>query len=119
MSTAKNKVQLIGNIGNAPEIRTFESGKKMARFSVATNDSYRNAGGEWNTDTQWHNIIAWGKVADLAEELLTRGCTISVEGKLMNNSYTGKDGVKRYYTQVVAFHLELVEKEVKEEVAVA
>lgn len=119
MSTAKNKVQLIGNIGNAPEIRTFESGKKMARFSVATDDSYRNAGGEWNTDTQWHNIIAWGKMADKAEELLTRGCAISIEGKLMNNSYTGKDGVKRYYTQVVAYQLELVEKEAREEAAVA
>ncbi len=119
MSTAKNKVQLIGNIGNAPEIRTFESGKKMAKFSIATNESYRNAGCEWVTETQWHDIIAWGKMADRAEELLTRGCAISVEGKLMNNSYTGKDGVKRYSTQVVAYQLGLVEKESNEEVAVA
>lgn len=122
MSTAKNKVQLIGNIGNAPEIRTLESGRKMARFSVATNDSYRTAGGEWVSQTQWHNIIAWGKMAERAEELLDRGSAVAIEGKLMNNSYTGKDGVKKYYTQVQATAIELpqeVEEQETEDEAVA
>lgn len=113
MSTVKNKVQLIGNIGKAPEIRVLESGRKMARFSVATNDNYRTANGEWNTETQWHNIIAWGKAAEKAEEILTRGCEVAVEGKLMNNTYVDKNGVKKYYTQVQAFSLELVAREEK------
>lgn len=115
MSTVKNKVQLIGNIGKAPEIRTLESGRKMAKFSIATDDSYRTAGGEWNTETQWHNIIAWGKMADKAEELLIRGCEVSLEGKLMNNMYTDKNGVKKYFTQVQASDFSLVEKEVETE----
>lgn len=113
MSTVKNKVQLIGNIGKDPEIRTLESGRKMAKFSIATDDSYRTAGGEWNTETQWHNIVAWGKMADKAADILTRGCEVSLEGKLMNNSYTDKNGVKKYFTQVQASNFELVVKEEK------
>ena len=70
MYALKNKVQLIGNLGNNPEIRTIEGGKKMARFSVATNETYRTAKGEKVTETQWHNLIAWGKVADIAEQFL-------------------------------------------------
>ncbi len=115
MSTAKNKVQLIGHIGNAPEIRTLESGRKMARFSVATNDSYCTGNGEWVSQTQWHNIIAWGKLAEKVEESFGRGSEVSIEGKLMNNSYVGKDGVKKYFTHVQAFQVEQVEREEKPE----
>jgi single-strand DNA-binding protein len=100
MYALKNKVQLIGNLGNAPEVKTTESGKKLARFSVATNESYRNAKGEKVTETTWHNLIAWGKVADIAEKYLTKGKEIAIEGKLINRSYTDKDGNKKYITEV-------------------
>lgn len=100
MYALKNKVQLIGNLGNAPEVKTTESGKKLARFSVATNESYRNAKGEKVTETTWHNLVAWGKVADIAEKYLTRGREIAIEGKLINRSYTDKDGNKKYITEV-------------------
>ena len=100
MYALKNKVQLIGNLGNAPEIKTTESGKKLARFSVATNESYRNAKGEKVTETTWHNLVAWGKVADIAEKYLTKGKEVVIEGKLINRSYTDKDGNKKYITEV-------------------
>ena len=100
MYALKNKVQLIGNLGNAPEVKTTESGKKLARFSVATNESYRNASGEKVTETTWHNLVAWGKVADIAEKYLNKGSEIAVEGKLINRSYTDKDGNKKYITEV-------------------
>lgn len=111
----RNKVQLIGNIGKAPEFKTFESGKKMVKFSLATNESYRNVAGERVTETQWHNIIAWGKVAELAMDILDKGKEVSIEGKLMNNTYTDKSGVKRYFTQIQAHQLMLVENPAKEE----
>jgi single-strand DNA-binding protein len=100
MYALKNKVQLIGNLGNAPEVKTTESGKKLARFRVATDETYRNAKGEKVTETTWHNIVAWGKVAELAEKYLTKGKEVAIEGKLINNSYTDKDGNKKYSTEV-------------------
>ncbi len=100
MYALKNKVQLIGNLGNAPEVKTTESGKKLARFSVATNESYRNAKGEKVTETTWHNLVAWGKVAEIAEKYLNKGSEIAIEGKLINRSYTDKDGNKKYITEV-------------------
>ena len=100
MYALKNKVQLIGNLGNAPEVKTLESGKKMARFSVATSESYRNAKGEKVTETQWHNLVAWGKVADIVEKYLTKGKEVAIEGKLVNRSYNDKDGNKKYITEV-------------------
>lgn len=100
MYALKNKVQLIGNLGNAPEVKTLESGKKMARFSVATNESYRNAKGEKVTETQWHSLVAWGKVAEIVEKYLTKGKEVAIEGKLINRSYNDKDGNKKYVTEV-------------------
>ena len=100
MYALKNKVQLIGNLGNAPEVKTTESGKKLARFSVATNESYRNAKGEKVTETTWHNLVAWGKVADLAEKFLHKGTEVVIEGKLINRNYTDKDGIKKYISEV-------------------
>lgn len=100
MYALKNKVQLIGNLGNAPEVKTTENGKKLARFSVATNESYRNAGGEKVTETTWHNLVAWGKVADIAEKYLAKGSEVAIEGKLINRSYTDKDGNKKYITEI-------------------
>jgi len=100
MYALKNKVQLIGNLGNKPEVRSLESGKKMARFSMATNEVYRSQKGDKITETQWHNLIAWGKVADLAEKFLEKGSEIMIEGKLVNRNYTDKDGIKRYVTEI-------------------
>lgn len=100
MYALRNKVQLIGNLGAAPEVKTLESGKKMARFSVATSESYRNAKGEKVTETQWHNLVAWGKVADIVEKYLTKGKEVAIEGKLVNRSYNDKEGNKKYITEV-------------------
>jgi single-strand DNA-binding protein len=100
MYALKNKVQLIGNLGNAPEVKNTESGKKLARFSMATNETYRGRTGEKITETTWHNVVAWGKVADIAEKFLTKGKEVAIEGKLINRSYTDKDGIKRYVTEI-------------------
>ncbi|HSU49831.1 MAG TPA: single-stranded DNA-binding protein [Segetibacter sp.] len=98
----KNKVQLIGNLGAAPEIKTIEGGKKMARIALATNETYTNAKGEKVTETQWHNIVAWGKTAEIAEKLFAKGMEVLIDGKLMNRSYTDKDGNKKYITEIQA-----------------
>jgi single-strand DNA-binding protein len=100
MYALKNKVQLIGNLGNAPEVRNTESGKKLVRFSVATNEQYKNAKGERVTETQWHNLIAWGKVADIAEKYLVKGTEVAIEGKLVNRNYMDKEGNKKYITEI-------------------
>ena len=105
MSTLRNKVQLIGNLGNDPEIVNLESGKMLAKFSLATNESYKNAKGEKVTDTQWHNIVAWGKTAEIIEKYVTKGKEIAVEGKLTSRSYDDKEGNKRYITEVVCNEL--------------
>jgi single-strand DNA-binding protein len=100
MYALKNKVQLIGNLGKAPEVKTLESGKKMARFSVATNENYRNSRGEKVTETQWHNLVAWGKTAEIVEKYLVKGKEVAIEGRLVSRSYNDKDGNKKYITEV-------------------
>ena len=105
MNTLRNKVQLIGNLGNDPEIITLESGKKLAKFSIATNESYKNAMGEKVTDTQWHNVIAWNKTAEIIEKYVTKGNEIAIEGKLTSRSYESKEGEKKYNTEVVCNEL--------------
>jgi single-strand DNA-binding protein len=100
MYALKNKVQLIGNLGNKPEIRSIDNGKKFARFSMATNEVYRNQKGDKITETQWHNLIAWGKVAEIAEKFLNKGTEVAVEGKLLYRNYTDKEGNKRNITEV-------------------
>ena len=105
MNTLKNKVQLIGNLGNDPEIINLESGKMLAKFSIATNESYKNAQGEKIIDTQWHNVVAWGKTANLVEKYLQKGKEIAIEGKLTSRSWEDKDGMKRYTTEVVCNEL--------------
>jgi len=101
MNTLRNKVQLIGNLGQDPEIRNFENGKIAARFSLATTDSYKDATGNKVTETQWHNIVAWGNLARIIEKYLFKGSEVAVEGKLTHRSYDDKEGNKRYYTEVV------------------
>ena len=110
MNALRNKVTLIGNLGTDPEIRTFDGEKKYAKFSLATNESYKNAKGERVTETQWHNLIAWGKLAGTAEKLLKKGMEVAIEGKLINRNYTDKEGIKRYITEVQISDLLLLSK---------
>ncbi len=108
MNTLKNKVQLIGNLGFDPEVREIAKGRKVARLSVATNDSYRNAAGERVTDTQWHTVVAWGNTAEAVERLLRKGSPVALEGRLVHRSYETKEGVKRYITEVVMNDFQLL-----------
>lgn len=100
MNTLRNKVSLIGRLGAQPEVVKFDSGKKLARFSIATNESYKDKSGEWQDNTQWHTVNAWGKTADLVAQLFTKGQEVLIQGRLVNNSYETKEGEKRYSTVV-------------------
>lgn len=100
MNTLRNSVHLMGRCGNAPELKTFENDRKMARFSLATDDVYTNAKGEQVKEVTWHNVVAWGKQAELIAQLLNKGSEVTLEGKLNNRSYTDKDGVKKYVTEI-------------------
>ncbi len=101
MNAMKNKVQIIGNVGNDPEIKTFDGGKKVANLTIATNDSYKNDKGEKVEQTEWHKVVAWGKTAEIIEKYVTKGIQIAIEGKLTHRSYDDKNGEKRYITEVV------------------
>ena len=100
MNTLRNKVQLIGNLGAAPDVKNLDGDKKMARISFATSETYTNAKGEKVKDTQWHNVVLWGKQAEFAEKYLNKGSEVLIEGKLINRNYTDKDGAKKYVTEV-------------------
>lgn len=110
MNTLRNRVQLIGNLGNSPEVVHFESGKKLVKLSLATNESYKNAKGELVKDTQWHTIVLWGKLADVAEQYLDKGSEVAVEGKLTNRMYETKEGEKRYVTEISGTELLMLGK---------
>lgn len=115
MNALRNRVQLIGNLGTAPEVKTFDKDRKMAKFPIATNEVYYNAKGEKVEDTQWHNVVMWGKIADVAERFLKKGQEVAIEGKLVSRSYETKEGEKRYVTEVVASEIVMLGK--KEEAA--
>lgn len=108
MSTLKNKVQLIGNVGQEPTISTLDNGKKVAWISLATNENYKNSKGERQTNTNWHTIVAWGKTADIIEKYVSKGKEVAIEGKLTSRSYEDKEGVKRYVTEVVTSEILLL-----------
>ena len=110
MNTLRNKVQLIGNLGQDPEIINLESGKKLARFTLATNESYKNTNGEKIIDTQWHQIVAWGKTADIIEKYVVKGKEVAIDGKLTTRTWQDKDGMKRYTTEVVCNELLMLGK---------
>ena len=110
MYALKNKVQLIGHVGQEPEIKTFEGGKKLANITLATNENYTNNKGEKVEQTEWHRITAWGKLADLIDKYVIKGKEIAIEGKLTHRSYDDKDGNKRYITEIVATELLLLGK---------
>ena len=110
MNTMKNKVQLIGHVGQEPEVKAFGEGKKVANITIATNDSYTNEKGEKVEQTEWHRVTAWGKTAEIIEKFVTKGKEIAIEGKLTHRSYDDKDGNKRYVTEVVASEILLLGK---------
>lgn len=113
MNALKNSVQLIGRLGNDPEIKTFESGKRMAVFSLATNETYYNNKEEKIEETQWHNIVVWGKKSETVENYLKKGSEIALQGKLVNRSYE-KDGDKRYITEIVLNDMLMLDKKKQE-----
>ena len=100
MYSLRNKVQLIGNLGKTPEIKTTDSGKKLVKFSVATNEIYTNNKGEKVKETQWHSVVAWGKLADIAEKYLNKGTEVALEGKLITKDYSDKEGNKKQSTEI-------------------
>jgi single-strand DNA-binding protein len=97
-----NRVQLTGNLGNNPEIKIFDNGDKLARFSMATKEEYTTRQGEKASDTQWHSITARGKIAEKVESELQKGSFVSIEGRLVTRNYVDKNGQKKYVTEVVA-----------------
>ena len=101
MSNLSNKVQLIGNVGNDPEMTVLKSGKKVVRFSLVTNAYYKNAKGEKVQNTDWHNIVAWNKTAEIIEKYAAKGKELAIEGKLTSRSYETKEGEKRHVTEVI------------------
>lgn len=108
MSSIKNHVQLIGNLGDDPTVTNLESGKKVARFSLATNENYKGKDGEKKNETNWHTIVAWGKTAEIIEKFATKGDQIGVVGKLKTRSYVDKEGNQKYTTEVVASEILLL-----------
>lgn len=110
MNAMKNRVQLIGNVGQDPEIKTLESVKKLAHLTVATNDSYRNDKGERVEQTEWHRVTAWGKTAEIIEKYVVKGKEVAIDGKLTHRSYDDKNGEKRFITEVVVNEILLLSK---------
>jgi single-strand DNA-binding protein len=107
MSTLRNTVQLIGNVGKQPEIKSASNGNKYATFSIATTEKYTNKAGEKITDTTWHNLIVWDKQADIIERFVSKGSMLGIQGKLLNKTYADKDGTtrSRYEIQVTEIQL--------------
>ncbi len=110
MSTLRNKVVLIGHLGNAPEIINTENGNKLAKFSMATNETYLDKKGEKVETTQWHYIVAWNGAATIAERFLNKGKEVAIEGKLNSRSYEDKEGNQRYITEIIANEIVLLGK---------
>jgi single-strand DNA-binding protein len=110
MNTIKNSVRLIGNLGANPDVKTFETGRKVARFSLATTEVTKDSKGNKQSETSWHNLVLWGNVAEIAEKYLHKGKEIAVEGKLVSRSYLSKTGEKKYITEIVVNELVMLGK---------
>ena len=103
-----NKAILLGYLGKDPEIRRLDDGRAVANFSIATSESYKNKAGERVTNTEWHNIVLWSPLAEIAENYLKKGSQVYIEGKISNRSYEDKDGVKKYISEVVGRDITLL-----------
>jgi len=101
----KNSIRLVGHLGMDPEIRNFENDKLLARFSLATHESYKNDKGERIEETQWHHLILWDAQARYAREALKKGDEIAIEGKLVNRTYVNKEGLTRFVCEIVVNEL--------------
>ena len=108
MNTVKNNVKLIGNVGVTPIITELDSGKKVARFSLATNETFKNSNGEKQTKTNWHNLVAWGKAAEIVQNYVDKGKEIAIDGKLVSRSYETKENEKRYITEIIVSEILLL-----------
>ena len=122
MNQLRNQVQLIGHLGRDPEVKYFSNDKIVAKFPMATSEIYRNEEGVKTTETQWHNIVIWGKLAKVAEQYLQKGMQIAIKGKLTHRAYEDKEGVKRFISEIITYDfmmlstIEKTEKPEKEEV---
>ena len=101
MNSLKNRVTLIGNLGQDPDTKTTENGKKVTHFTLATDDGYKNADGQKVSETTWHNIVAWNGLADIADRFLKKGRQVAVEGRIVYRTYEDKNGVTKYITEIV------------------
>lgn len=103
-----NRVTLIGNLGRDPELRRLENGVPVAKFSIATNENYKDASGEWQKQTEWHEVVAWRERAEQAESTFKKGMLVYIEGKLTHRKYTDQNNIERYRTEVVANYMRLL-----------
>jgi single-strand DNA-binding protein len=117
MNTFNNSVQLIGHLGKDVELRTLENGNKMSKVSIATNEHYKNANGDRQEKTLWHQLVAWGYVAERMHLILKKGSFVAVKGKITYNSFEGKDGQRKYITQIQVNEFHLLDKVEKPEEA--
>jgi single-strand DNA-binding protein len=101
MNTLKNRVTLIGNLGQDPEVKTIETGKKVTHFTLATDDGYKNSDGQKVSETTWHNIVAWNGLAEIAGKYLKKGHQVAVEGRIVYRTYEDKKGATKYITEIV------------------
>lgn len=110
MNAIKNKVQLIGHLASVPEITSLEGGKKRGALSIATVEVYKNSRGEKVSETQWHHVVVWGKLAEIAEKYLVKGTEVAIEGKLIHRSYEDKKGATKHITEIQANELLILTK---------
>jgi single-strand DNA-binding protein len=110
MNSLRNSVRLIGRLGVNPEVKDLESGKKVAHFTLATNEVYKNQKGEKVEDTSWHKLVLWGKTAEIAQKFLEKGMEVAIEGRLTSRSYNSKDGEKKFVTEIIVGELLMLGK---------
>lgn len=108
MTTLNNKVQLIGNLGKDPEVKEFDGGRKVAKFPLATTESYKNDAGEKISETSWHSIVAWNGLATIAEKYLIKGKEVAVEGRISYRNFEDKEGTKKYFTEIILSQIQLL-----------
>lgn len=108
MSSLRNRVQLIGNLGHDPEVKKLESGKVVSHFTLATDDSFKNVDGQKVNEATWHNIVAWNGLAEYSAKYLKKGCRVIVEGRLTYRSYEDKKGVTKNITEIVLSEISLL-----------
>ncbi len=118
MNSLRNRVNLIGNLGQDPEFKTLDNGKKITKFTLATSEEFKNAEGQKVKETTWHNIVAWNGIADVSNRFLKKGAQVAVEGKIAYHNYEDKNGVARHFTEIVIHDLVMLRSqkaEVKED----